>query len=133
MKYFKNLFCLPLLCFFFLSFGNVSAQEGLKAKYFGLYKGKINSFKMETAGYLMDVAETAISVRLNPVQITLTIGKYTYKGGYEIILETKDYFILEAKLESQTVPERILLYKKEKKLSRDGLYPQPNAILFKAD
>jgi len=34
-------------------------------------------------------------------------------------------------MDGQLAGERIVVYKKGKKISRDGLYPQPNAFLYK--
>ena len=120
-----------LLCFTLLFVSiTVHSQERLKSKYFGTYAGKINSYKMETAGYLMDVAETKIKINLRAKDLTLTIGNSVNTGSYTILFEARDYFVLEAKMVGQTIPERIVVYKKGKKMSRDGLFPQPNAVLF---
>lgn len=86
---------------------------------------------METAGELMTVSETPIKIDLQDLNVSLTIGKTSYKGSYKILFETADYFLIEAKMEGQEIAERMMIYKKGKKMSRDGLYPQPNAILFK--
>ena len=116
----------------FLSIANIGlSQERLKSKYYGEYKGKINSYKMETAGYLMDVEEVKISVEIGPSLVRMKIGKLDYNGTYEILFEAKEYYVIEVKLTDQPIPERIVIYKKGKKVSRDGLYPQPNALLFK--
>lgn len=86
---------------------------------------------METAGELMTVSETPIKIEIRDQQLFMTIGKTSYKGTYKLLFETSDYFLIEAKMEGQEIAERVMVYKKGKKISRDGLYPQPNAILFK--
>ncbi|MCT4561333.1 MAG: hypothetical protein N4A41_08155 [Crocinitomicaceae bacterium] len=118
-----------LFVLFVSTFGH--SQESLKSKYFGTYSGKINAYKMETAGELMTVSETPIKIEIRDQQLFMTIGKTSYKGTYKLLFETSDYFLIEAKMEGQEIAERVMVYKKGKKISRDGLYPQPNAILFK--
>lgn len=110
---------------------SVTGQNALKNKYYGQYKGKINAYKMETAGYLLEVKEAPIIIDLRPRGFDLTIGNTTQSGTYQVLFEAKDYLVLEGKLENQSVPERIVVYKKGKKISRDGLFPQPSALLYK--
>jgi hypothetical protein len=120
------------LLILFVAFASLNAhsQERLKNKYFGIYKGKINSYQMETAGYLIGVSEAKIAIEIGPNMLSMSIGKSSFSGPYQILFEAKDYYVLEAKLLNQPIPERVLVYKKGKKVSRDGLFPQPDAILF---
>ena len=60
----------------------------------------------------------------------IQIGKLTTHGDFEVLFEADDYYVLDATMENQSVGERIVVYKKGKKISRDGLYPQPSALLF---
>jgi len=46
------------------------------------------------------------------------------------MFEGKKYFLLYVKIEEKLAGERIVVYKKGKKISRDGLYPQPSAFLY---
>ncbi|MBU2018555.1 MAG: hypothetical protein KJ941_02820 [Bacteroidetes bacterium] len=124
----KFRFYLLLLFSFITLFSN--AQDRLKNKYLGTYTGKINSYKMETAGYLMDVSEAKIEIDLGANLMKVSVGNSAFSGPYKILFEAKDYYVLEARLVDQPVPERIIVYKRGKKISRDGLFPQPNAVLF---
>jgi hypothetical protein len=40
--------------------------------------------------------------------------------------------LLDCKINGQLANERVVVFKKGKKISRDGLYPQPNTILLKS-
>jgi hypothetical protein len=122
-----TLFFAFVLC---LSFG--FSQETLKDKYLGIYEGKINGYKMDTGGELLDVAETTIKIELEAGYLNLYIGRTVFKGYYTVLFEAQDYYVLDAIMDNQSIGERIVVYKKGKKISRDGLYPQPSALLFKS-
>jgi hypothetical protein len=47
------------------------------------------------------------------------------------LFDTKSYYLLEVKLENQFAPERLMVYKKGKKIIREGIRPQPDALLLK--
>ena len=48
-----------------------------------------------------------------------------------VMFEAQKYFLLDVKIEGQLATERIMVYKRGKKLSRDGMYPQPVTELRK--
>ena len=108
-------------------------QEKLKRKYFGVYNGKINGYKLETNGDLLDVAAVPIQIDLYAGYLNIHIGKSTSKGNYTILFEAEDYFVLDCTMDNNSIGERIIVYKKGDKISRDGLYPQPGAVLYKSD
>lgn len=97
----------------------------LKKKYFGKYRGRISAYQYESDNRLIDVAETPILIDLFKEEITIKIGKNENRGTYEVMFEADDYFLVDAKMEGVLATERILVYKKGKKLGRDGMYPQP--------
>ena len=108
-------------------------QAKLKRKYYGIYNGKINSYKLKTNGDVLDVAAVPIQVELYAGYLNIYIGKSTSKGNYTILFEGEDYWVLNARMDNNSIGERIIVYKKGDKISRDGLYPQPSALLFKSD
>lgn len=112
----------------------LSAQkqvDGLKKKYFGKYEGEITSFQLDSGQDLVSVDSTGISVEIDDSTVLITVGKNQLKGKYDVMFEAKTYFLLDCRIEGQLAGERIVVYKKGKKISRDGLYPQPNAFLYK--
>jgi hypothetical protein len=122
-----------VIAVFFLSGLIVTAQKELKLskKYLGDYKGVIPAYILPTSGGEARVNETSIEVTINESTIEVVIGQLRRKDNYVILFESKGYFLLECKVEGQPVAERIVVYKRGKKIGRDGLYPQPTAILFK--
>lgn len=111
----------------------VSAQKKieLKKKYFGTYSGNISSFQMDAGNDLVSVDSTTIKIEITEKEVLFTVGKNALKGTYYVMFEAKKYFLLDCRIEGQLAGERIVVYKKGNKISRDGLYPQPNAFLFK--
>lgn len=112
---------------------SVSAQEqiDLKRKYFGKYQGTIPSYKMGSSLDVIDVGETAIYVTIAKDEIAVTIGNRKLYGTYEVMFMAKKYYLLDAKIKGQLANERILVYKRGRRISRDGLYPQPVTELNK--
>jgi len=105
----------------------VSAQKeiALKRKYFGKYQGIVPSYKLGSAINLVDVDESTIQITLTKGEIAVTVGSRKSYGTYEVMFQADKYFLLDAKMTGQLVNERILVYKRGRRISRDGLYPQP--------
>lgn len=105
----------------------VSAQKEiqLKRKYFGNYQGIVPSYTLGSAINVVDVEESTIQIILTKGEIAVTVGNRKMYGTYEVMFQADKYFLLDAKMTGQLVNERILVYKRGKRISRDGLYPQP--------
>lgn len=126
----KQLVLISLLCL-----GNYAAGQKpvvLKSKFFGTYKGDIASFQLDSGKELVDVDSSTIQVTIADSTIEMNIGKNVLKGKYTVMFEAKTYYLLDCKIEGQLAGERIVVYKKGKKISRDGLYPQPSATLYRS-
>lgn len=104
--------------------------KSIKRKYYGTYEGQINGYKFDAGDKLVEVNPIPIQIEINVGYLTIQIGKLTTRGDFEVLFEADDYYVLDATMENQSVGERIVVYKKGKKISRDGLYPQPSALLF---
>lgn len=103
----------------------------LKKKFFGSYEGQISSFELDGGQDLIAIDSVNIQVEISSKNVQITIGKQMSKGAYSVLFEGDDYFVLDCRMEDQLAGERIVVYKRGKKISREGLYPQPNAFLFK--
>ena len=112
-----------------LCFGQQDVE--LKNRYLGSYKGTIPSYQISTGFEVIDVSETPIYVHLMKDEITVTIGSKTSTGTYVILFKADDYYLVDATMEGQLATERILVYKRGKHISRDGMYPQPVTELDK--
>lgn len=122
--FFFLLLTLPLL---------FSAQKELtlKRKYFGKYKGEIPSYNVDTGEKIMKVGATAIYVEIGKNDISITIGKNKNHGVYSVMFKAQSYYLLDCKMDNQLATERIMVYKRGRKISRDGLFPQPLSNLKK--
>lgn len=123
---------LLLIGFLAMAVSSFSQKEiDLKKKFFGAYKGVIPSYKMDTGDAVIEVGEAEIMVHISDGKIEINIGKNALHGIYEVMFEAREYFLLDAQIEGQIANERIMVYKHGKKLSRDGMFPQPIAELRK--
>ena len=111
----------------------VSAQKPveLKKKFYGAYEGQISNFELDGGKDLIPVDSISIRVEISLQNIEITIGKQINTGTYSVLFEGDKYFVLDCRMEGQLATERIVVFKHGKKISRDGLYPQPNSFLFK--
>ncbi len=125
-----RIFILALL--FTFPFGLLGQKEiTLKKKYLGTYQGAIENFKFDTGKDVLDVNETDIRVSLTEDYIEVQVGRNFLKGTYDVLFETNKYYMLNCKMEGRMAGERIMVHKRGKHISRDGLYPQPTAHLDK--
>ncbi len=111
----------------------LSAQKEikLKRKYLGKYEGVVPAYSMGSALEVVDVDQTPITVTIGKEFIYTTIGERKLQGTFVIMFEAESYYLLDATMTGQLANERILIYKHGKKISRDGMYPQPLADLKK--
>ncbi|WP_430406096.1 hypothetical protein [Fluviicola sp.] len=122
-------FCLLLLVLTSSFSGN--SQE-IKKKYLGVFTGEIPSYALELGEEVFQVQSAQMEVELKPEGILIEkIASKEIKGTYQFIKEDKSGIYFEAKLDGQFIPESYILYKKEKRLERKGIYPQPDVFLKK--
>lgn len=121
-----------LIAFLFFA-GCTLAQKPakIKRKFFGNYSGVLPPYKFDSGKELIHVDSTSIQVRIADSTVELSIGKNQLKGTYNVMFESNDYYFLNCTIEGQVAGERMLLYKKGKKICRLGINPQPNAILHR--
>ncbi len=120
--------------FLFLIVGNFCFSQSklsLKKKYYGSYKGEIPSYSFNTTDTTFEVSPTLINIKISAKEIEFKIGQNAYIGSYNVLFEANNYFLLDCIIPNQLATERIMVFKKGKKISRDGLYPQPMAFLSK--
>jgi hypothetical protein len=116
-----------LLC----SFSWTQKPIELKKKFLGSYSGTIASFKLDTGEDLVDVEREKIVIRIEADSVLIQIGRNRLAGSYLVLFEAKKYYVLDCLIPGRLAGERIVVYKLGKKISRDGLYPQPSAMLTK--
>ena len=86
---------------------------------------------MDSGSEVLEVSSVVIYVMLTEDQIAVTIGNNKLSGTYTVMFEAQTYFLVDATMDGQLATERILVYKRGKRISRDGMYPQPVTELEK--
>lgn len=106
--------------------------QSLKKKYCGDYSGDIPAYSMDFEGATVQVKSSTIKI------VLLLDGTCEYilngravKGVYRVIQEDNSSITILAEFDKNTAPEEWVYYKKEKRLERKGVYPQPDAFLTK--
>lgn len=103
----------------------------LKKRYFGTYKGTIPSYNIDAGDEIIRVSESMIYITLAENEISVAVGNNKLYGTYEVMFEAKSYYLLDADIVGQLATERIMVYKRGRKIARDGMYPQPVTELKK--
>ncbi|MNK05376.1 hypothetical protein D3C87_232560 [compost metagenome] len=120
------------LLFFILICSFSGSSQEIKKKYLGVYSGEIPSYALELEQEVFQVQSSVIEIQLQPAGIFLEkIASQVKKGTYQLIKEDKEGMYFEIRLEEQFIPESYVLYKKDKRLERKGIYPQPDVFLKK--
>lgn len=108
------------------------ASAQLKKSFFGKYSGTIGAYEMSLGkNDRIQVESSPVEIQLSPKEIVFIIGAKTYTGTWSLIQENKTTFVIEGKMDNLAVKERILIYKKGKKIVREGILPQPDVMLKK--
>ena len=122
-----------LLIGLLLTSGWVFGQKDieLKKKFRGYYEGTIPEYSIQSNGELHFVSSTPISITIGADVIQVRVGNNEMMGTYDVMFKAEKYFLLDVNIEGQLANERVMVYKKGKKLSRDGMFPQPVTTLKK--
>ena len=125
----KHLLLVGLLLTSGLVFGQKDIS--LKKKFRGYYEGTIPEYSMQSNGELHFVSSATISITIGADVVQVRVGDNEMMGTYEVMFKAEKYFLLDVDIDGQLANERIMVYKKGKKLSRDGMFPQPVSTLKK--
>jgi len=109
-------------------------EVSLKKKYFGKYIGEVPSYtyKIDIGSGIVQISSSSIYVFIDKDVIVLEVGNNKLTGSYDVLFKARAYYLLEAKMEGQIATERIMVYKRGKHLSREGMFPQPFSDLIKS-
>jgi len=125
----RQLLLLGLLLTSGLVFGQ--KEINLKKKFRGYYEGTIPEYSIQSNGEMHFVSSTPISITIGADVIQVRVGNNEMMGTYEVMFKAEKYFLLDVNIDGQLANERVMVYKKGKKLSRDGMFPQPVSTLKK--
>jgi len=112
---------------FIISFTQTNAQ-GLKRKYRGVYQGEIPTYELHFGDQQITVAPSNISIFLDKDSVYIEVGTYNYASTYSVI-NLSDKFEITVSRPNSGIPELLVLEKKTREIYRQGLYPQPDALL----
>jgi hypothetical protein len=101
----------------------------LKKKFYGSYEGEIPAYTLDVGTDNVDVDAVTIKIKLEGDSVHITVGQNALHGVYHILFEGKNYFVLDCRMDGQLAGERIVVYNRGKRISRDGLFPQPSSFL----
>lgn len=112
--------------------GHVGFSQSLKKKYTGVYQGEMKSYVLHIDDQLIQIDAAPIVFNLGlQGECEEQIGDYARNASYVLVQEDKTTIQLEVRIAGQLIAEQYLLYKKEKKILRKGLFPQPEVVLKK--
>ena len=120
-----------LLLFCLLVVSISAFGQSLKKKYYGSYAGTIPAYTIDLGTGVVPVQETAITIRLMEGRFVQTIGTTVQEGSWAVSGGDSDVLALVFSPDNSLVRERITFYRKQKRLVREGIYPQPRAELLK--
>ncbi len=120
-----------IILLFLSIFLSSTAISQMNRSCFGTYKGVIEGYSIGKSNELIQIDPSAIEIQIMKGPIFIFIDDQKYEGTWKVLLETKVYYLVEAKTNNLAL-ERLMIYKREKKILREGISPQPNVILKKS-
>ena len=121
-----------ILLFLFIVPMLASAQQSkLKRRYLGDYSGTISGYEIVSGEEIFSVSSSEIQITIEKTQVKVTVEGNVVSGAYAIKFEADKYYLLAITVEGQLITELVKVYKHGKRLSREGIYPQPDVELNK--
>ena len=116
---------------FFLLLSNNCLSQKIKWKYRGEYLGIIPAYTFHSGNEYIEVEKTDIQIKLRKREIEITIGKNIMKGDFKIVKEENKTLFINFKRPKDYGTEKIIVSRKNRKITRESFYPQPKCILNK--
>tara|TARA_B100000674_G_scaffold494174_1_gene518123 strand:- start:395 stop:787 length:393 start_codon:yes stop_codon:yes gene_type:complete len=117
-----------LICFFISA---VLCNAQVKKKDQGTYKGLIPEYKINTSQELISVDSCTIQIKIEKNTCHIKLDNLKYEGTYKLTKKDKRTYVLKVKTDYSDIEEQLILFGKEKKIKRKGIFPQPNCELIK--
>lgn len=115
---------------FFLGISS-SYMAQVKKRDQGVYKGLIPAYAINTGQDLIQVDSCVIQIKLEKMRLMIRIDNKEYEGTYKVDKKTKRIYVIYAETEYSDIKEEIILFGKDKIMTRKGLFPQPDTSLKK--
>jgi hypothetical protein len=117
------------LLLFFISFTQLPAQA-VKRKFRGIYAGQIPSYEIQLGGQSWTVDSTKMLIYLDRDSIFTELGNYRYQSSYSSQKRENLIYITFVR-DHSGISEELVVDPKNRTMLRKGLYPQPDATLFR--
>ncbi len=117
-----------LICFFCSS---ILCNAQVKKRDQGTFKGLIPAYKINTGQELIGVDECTIEIKIKKNTCSIKLDDLKYEGIVNIIKKDKRTYVIRVKTEHSDIEDQFILFGKQKKLKRKGIFPQPNSDLIK--
>jgi hypothetical protein len=106
--------------------------QTVKKRLLGAYEGTIPAYRMDIGQTVVNVEPTTIRIELlENGRIVQQLDRKKQEGTWTLDDSEKAYYVITYRLEGQAAEERLILYRKTRTIERDGIFPQPDAILNK--
>ena len=115
---------------FFLGISS-SYMAQVKKRDQGVYKGLIPAYAINTGQDLIQVDSCVIQIKLEKMRLMIRIDNKEYEGTYKVDKKTKRIYVIYAETEYSDIKEEIILFGKDKIMTRKGLFPKPDTSLKK--
>lgn len=126
MRQFKFLFLLSLAFLMLSSAG----KNPLPKRLISNYSGTQEAYEINVNDNPVNVPAVQLTVKLSYNELILSSPSKVLKARYEISSPTKKYYALKVYFEDGSI-ENWQLYRKGKKILRDGLHPRPSMVFVK--
>lgn len=108
-----------------------SYGQNLKKKYLGTYSGTIPPYTMDAGGEVVEVKSAAVMFVIEEDKAVQTIDGISQTGRWQLMASKDDYYEIGFLPQNSSVIQKYYLFRKGKKMQRNGLYPQPDCELKK--
>ena len=126
MRQFKFLFLLSLAFLMLSSAG----KKPIPKRLIGNYTGTQDAYEINISNDLVNVPAVELTVKLSYNELILSSPNKVLKARYEVKSPTKKYYALKVYFEDGSI-ENWQLYRRGKKILRDGLHPRPSMVFVK--
>ena len=126
MRNIHHILIISLVAAFFISAGKKPIPKSL----IGNYSGTQEAYEIKINNKLVEVPAVQLTVKLGYNELLLSSPNKIMKARYEVSAPTKKYYALKVYFEDGSI-ENWQLYRRGKKILRDGVHPRPSMVFVK--
>lgn len=107
-----------------------AGKNPLPKRLIGAYNGVQDAYAMNVNNDVVNVPSVQLTVKLSYNELILSSPNKVLKARYEVTSPTKKYYALKVYFEDGSI-ENWQLYRRGKKILRDGVHPSPSMVFVK--